>query len=401
MEIKMNMVQTIGFAVVLLLIGMWLRKKVKFFQTFAIPSPVIGGFLFAIINLVLRQTETLMIEFDTTLQSFWMIIFFTSIGFGASIKILKTAGPKVILFLIVAGVLCVLQNATALGLADIVNVPKGLALMTGSTPMTGGHGTSAGIAPLVEKAGVVGAETVAYSAATFGLVMGSLMGGPLANSLIKRKNLMTKISNDEEFDESILEEERKPLDGERLFTAFAVLLVAMFLGSYISDLLNKGVANFTDMAKFPAYIGPMILAIIARYISDSGKNFIPVEEVAIVGEVGLNLFLAMALMSLKLWELAELAGPMIVLLIAQTILMAIYAYFVTYKIMGSNYDSAVLAGGHCGFGMGATPNGVANMKSICEKYTYSKTAFFVLPIVGGMFIDFVNVFIIIVFLAFI
>lgn len=401
MEIKMNMVQTIGFAVVLLLIGMWLRKKVKFFQTFAIPSPVIGGFLFAIINLVLRQTGTLMIEFDTTLQSFWMIIFFTSIGFGASIKILKTAGPKVILFLIVAGVLCVLQNATAMGLADIVGVPKGLALMTGSTPMTGGHGTSAGIAPLVEKSGIIGAETVAYSSATFGLVMGSLMGGPLASALIKRKNLMAKRSKDEEFDESILAEERKPLDGERIFIAFAVLLVAMFVGSYISDFLNMIVANFTKMAKFPAYIGPMILAIFARYISDSGKKFIPVEEVAIVGEVGLSLFLAMALMSLKLWELISLAGPMVVLLLAQTVLMAIFAYFVTFKLMGSNYDSAVLAGGHCGFGMGATPNGVANMKSICEKYTYSKTAFFVLPIVGGMFIDFVNVFIIIIFLTFI
>lgn len=403
MVVEFDMVRTIGFAVVLLLFGRWLRSKVKFFQTFAIPAPVIGGFSFAIINLIFRMTGFMEINFDTTLQSFFMIIFFTSIGFGASIKILKAAGPKVILFLGVAGLLCVIQNAVALGLAPLVGIDKGLALMTGSTPMTGGHGTSAGIAPLVEKAGIKGAETVAYSSATFGLVMGSLMGGPLANKLIIKKNLLENRHEIDEvdIDESLLSTEAKMLDGDRVFRAFCVILVAMFLGTYISDFLNSLIAHITDLAKLPAYIGPMLLGILARYISDKGSNFVPVEEVEIVGNVGLNFFLGMALMTLKLWELADLAIPLIILLLAQTVLMAIYAYFVTFKLMGSNYDAAVIAGGHCGFGMGATPNGVANMESICEKFVYSKTAFFVLPIVGGMFIDFVNVFIIIIFLTFI
>ncbi|MGO1580550.1 MAG: sodium/glutamate symporter [Peptoniphilaceae bacterium] len=403
MKITLDMIQTIGFAVCLLLIGRVLRKKINFLEKFAIPAPVIGGFLFAIINLFFNLSGKVLIEFDTTLQSFFMVIFFTSVGFGASIQILKKAGPKVLIFLILAGTLCILQNGLALGLSNVVGIDKGLALMTGSTPMTGGHGTSAGIAPLVEKAGVVGAETVAYSAATFGLVAGSLMGGPLANKLIKGRNLLASRKKEDEvdLDESLLKSKEKLLNGDKILRAFFVILVAMFLGSYLTMLLNSIIKNFTDMAKFPSYIGPMILAILGRYISDKGTNIVPIEEVDIVGNVGLNLFLGMALMNLKLWELIDLAKPLIILLLAQAILIALFAYFVTFKVMGSNYDAAVLAGGHCGFGMGATPNGVANMESICENYTYSKTAFFVLPIVGGMFIDFVNIFIIIISLSFI
>ncbi|MBS6610677.1 sodium/glutamate symporter [Peptoniphilus lacydonensis] len=401
MTIEMDMIQTIGLAVILLLIGRYLRSKIYFFQKFAIPAAVIGGFLFAIIHLILRLTNTAAFEFDTTLQSFFMTIFFTSIGFGASIKILKIGGPKVIKFLLLASLLCVLQNFLAVGLARPVGVEPGLALMTGSTPMTGGHGTSAGIAPLVEASGVVGAETVAYSAATFGLVVGSLMGGPLANKLILKNNLLEKKKNEEEVvvDESILKEEEKVLDGKKIQLGFFAILVAMGIGVYISKFFNGQIAKLTDKAALPIYIGPMLLGILFRYISDRGSNFLPNEEISIAGELGLNLFLSMALMTLKLWELVELAVPMLILLLAQTILMALFAYFVTYKVMGNNYDSAVIAGGHCGFGMGATPNGVANMESICDKFVYSKMAFFVLPIVGGMFIDFTNVLIITIFLG--
>lgn len=402
MTIEMDMVQTIGLAVILLLIGRYIRSKVNFFQKFAIPAPVIGGFLFAIIHLVLRLTNTAAFEFDTTLQSFFMTIFFTSIGFGASIKILKIGGPMVIKFLLIASVLCVLQNVLAVALAGPVGVEPGLALMTGSTPMTGGHGTSAGIAPLVEAAGITGAETVAYSAATFGLVMGSLMGGPLANKIILKNNLVEKKKMEKEVvvDESILKEENKILDGKKIQMAFFVIIVAMGIGVYISAFLNGQIAKLTDKAALPIYIGPMLLGILLRAISDKHDNFLPNEEIAIAGELGLNLFLSMALMTLKLWQLVDLAVPMLVLLAAQTVLMAIFAYFITFKLMGNNYDAAVIAGGHCGFGMGATPNGVANMESICDKFVYSKMAFFVLPIVGGMFIDFTNVFIIILFLSF-
>ena len=404
MEISFSMIQTIGLAIIVLLIGRFLRSKIKFFQDFAIPAPVIGGVLFSILNLILRQTGTVLFEFDTTLQDFFMIIFFTSIGFNASIATLKAGGPMVIKFLIVASVLCVFQNIVALGLSGIVDVEPGLALMTGSTPMTGGHGTAAAISTLVEDAGIIGAETVAVTAATFGLVAGSLMGGPVANRLINSRDLVSKKQASKEvlnIDESLLATVERPLSGERINMAFFVILIAMGVGTYISDFLNSLVGNITELASFPAYIGPMILAIIARYISDKGSDFVPAEEVEIVGSVGLNIFLAMALMTLKLWELAALAIPLLVLLLAQTILMFLYTNFVTFPVMGKDYDAAVLAAGHCGFGMGATPNGVANMESVVDKFIDSKMAFFVLPIVGGMFIDFANVMIIIVFLTFI
>ena len=396
------MIQTAGLAIVWLLVGKLLRARIKFFRDFAIPAPVIGGFLFAIINLVLRINNIMVIEFDETLRSFFMIIFFTSIGYNASIKTLKAGGPLVIKFLLIATILCVLQNVVAISLSGIAGVSPRLALMTGSTPMTGGHGTAAGIAPLIEDAGIAGAESVAVSAATFGLVAGSLLGGPIANFLIKRNNLVEKKAQEsleEAYDESILEEVVEPLDGDKMNMAFFVLLIAMFLGSYISDFLNAQVARITDLASFPAYIGPMLLAILARYISDKGTNFVPVKEVEIAGSIGLNIFLAMALMTMRLWDLADLIGSMLILLSAQVILAGLFVIFITYRFMGNNYDSAVLAAGHMGFSMGATPNGVANMESVCDKYVYSKMAFFVLPIVGGMFIDFANVLVIIGFLA--
>ncbi len=402
MTIEFNMIQTAGLAIIWLLVGKLLRARIKVFRDFAIPAPVIGGFLFALINLAFRVNDIMVIEFDETLRSFFMIIFFTSIGYNASIKTLKAGGPMVIKFLLLATLLCVLQNVVAIALSGVAGVEPGLALMTGSTPMTGGHGTSAGIAPLVEASGIVGANAVAVSSATFGLVAGSLLGGPISNMLIKKNNLVEKKQledTEESFDDSLLEEIVQPLDGDRMNMAFFVLLIAMFLGSYISNFLNVQVSKITALASFPAYIGPMLLAILARYISDKGSNFVPVKEVEIAGSIGLNIFLAMALMTMRLWDLADLIGSMVILLSAQVVLVALFVIFVTYKFMGNNYDSAVLAAGHMGFGMGATPNGVANMESVCDKYVYSKMAFFVLPIVGGMFIDFANVLVIIGFLS--
>lgn len=405
MNIEMSLVQSVGFAMVLLIVGMWLKNRVYFFQRFAIPSPVIGGFLFALVNLVLYQTGLVNITFDATLQSFFMIIFFTTVGYGASIKVLKAAGPKVGLFLVLATLLCVFQNVVAVALAPIVGLSPDLALMTGSVAMTGGHGVSGGIAPLVEAAGTVGAETVAYTSATFGLVAGSLMGGPVANRLIIKHKLMDQKAANVEIDESILQKKNRRLRGDRIMHAFIMILLAMFVGSYISDLLNMAVQNLTDKAAFPAYIGPMLVAIFLRYINDSReqceyKELVPVDEIEVVGTVGLNIFLAMALMNIKLWELASLAIPLVILLLGQVVLMWLWANFVTFRFMGRDYDAAILTAGHCGFGMGATPNGMANMDSVVSKYKESRLAFFILPIVGGMFIDFTNLFNILGFMAF-
>ncbi|OFL97074.1 sodium:glutamate symporter [Corynebacterium sp. HMSC071F07] len=397
------MIQSIGIAVVLLLLGIWLKQRIYFFERFAIPAPVIGGFLFALINLVLHQTGIAEITFDTTLQSFFMVIFFTTVGYGASLKVLRAAGPKVMVFLVVAVVLTILQNVVAVGLAPIVGVDAKLALMTGSVSMTGGHGVSGGIAPLVEQSGVSGAETVAYTAATFGLIMGSLMGGPLANRLITKGNLMDQKAVEVDVDESLIAHVARKLRGDAMLHAFVMILVSMLIGSFVTDAMNHFVGMLTDKAAFPLYFGSMIVAIILRFINDSReqkeyKELVPTQEVEILGVIGLNFFLAMALMNIKLWELAELAVPMLILLVGQTALMWLFANFVTFRVMGRDYDAAVLTAGHCGFGMGATPNGMANMDSVVTKFKESKLAFFILPIIGGMFIDFANIVNILVFL---
>ena len=389
MTIQMDMIQSLALAVIMLLIGKQLRSKVKFFEKYCIPSPVIGGIIFSVIALILRQSGTLMFEFDDTLQKFFMTMFFTTIGFNASLRVLKKGGPKVLLFLGIATLLAVLQNAVSVGLSGLVGLEPLLALMTGSTPMTGGHGTAGAIAPTVEELGVIGANTVALAAATFGLVSGSMMGGPLANRLIIKHDLIRKrdeaASDEVDIDSSLLEEKTVTLNSEKVSMAFFQILIAMGIGTYVSVWL----VDATGL-NFPGYIGSMLVAAFIVNLSETGIFNTPKEEIGVVGDVALNLFLAMALMTLKLWELADLAIPMLILLIAQVILMALFATFVTFPLMGKNYDAAMIAAGHCGFGLGATPNGIANMDSVAEKYGYSQIAFFVLPIVGALFIDFTN-----------
>ena len=398
LNIKMDMIQTVGLAVIILILGRFLRKKVKFFETYCIPSPVVGGFLFAIINLILRKSNLVIFEFDNTLQSFFMTLFFTSIGFNASWRLLKVGGKKVGMFLIMAIVLVILQNIVAVGVGYLTGVDPLIALLTGSTAMTGGHGTAAAMAPIVEELGHTGAKSVAIAAATFGLIAGSSLGGPLANRLIKGKKLEVvaeRIDNEKvRNDEFLFNNDVRKLDGENFAKAFFLILLSMFIGSYVSTFLNQ-------FLNFPNYIGPMIVAAILRNISDHTTKFdLHYEEVHILEDVSLNLFLGMAMISLKLWELSSVAGQLAVLLLAQALLAWVFIYFVTFRFMGRNYDAAVLSAGHVGFGLGATPNGIANMQSVCDKYKHSHIAFFVMPIVGALFIDFFNVAIISGFFSF-
>ena len=398
LNIKMDMIQTVGLAVIILILGRFLRKKVKFFETYCIPSPVVGGFLFAIINLILRKSNLVIFEFDNTLQSFFMTLFFTSIGFNASWRLLKVGGKKVGVFLIMAIVLVILQNIVAVGVGYLTGVDPLIALLTGSTAMTGGHGTAAAMAPIVEELGHTGAKSVAIAAATFGLIAGSSLGGPLANSLIKGKKLEVvaeRVDNEKvRNDEFLFNNDVRKLDGENFAKAFFLILLSMFIGSYVSTFLNQ-------FLNFPNYIGPMIVAAILRNISDHTTKFdLHYEEVHILEDVSLNLFLGMAMISLKLWELSSVAGQLAVLLLAQALLAWVFIYFVTFRFMGRNYDAAVLSAGHVGFGLGATPNGIANMQSVCDKYKHSHIAFFVMPIVGALFIDFFNVAIISGFFSF-
>jgi ESS family glutamate:Na+ symporter len=395
MTLKLDMLQTIALAVIVLLLGQALRKRIGFLEKYCIPAPVIGGLIFAVLALVLRQANILSFEMDETLKNVFMTAFFTTVGFTASFKLLKKGGIKVFIFLGIATALVVLQNILGVSLAKVFGLNPLIGLSTGSVPMTGGHGTSGAFAPLFEEAGAIGATTVAMASATFGLIMGSMIGGPIAKRLIE-KNSLTGRNNNLEMTSTAAKEETKKLVPQNFMSATVQIILAMGIGTVISAVLEK-----TGMT-FPSYIGAMFAAAIMRNISDSTSLFdVRIDEIDIIGNISLSIFLSMALMTLKLWELADLAGPLVVMLLAQTLLMAVFAYFITFNLMGRDYEAAVITGGHCGFGMGATPNAIANMETISAKFGAAPVAFFILPLVGSLFIDFFNTGVITTFMNFI
>ena len=384
LDITLDMYQTVAVAVVVLMIGNFLKKKISFLQRFCIPSPVIGGLLFAIFTLILYATGIAIIDFDDTLKEVCMVLFFTSVGFQANLKVLKSGGKALIVFLVLVVALMIGQNFASIGLANVLGLDSLTGMTTGSIPMIGGHGTAGAFGPVLEDFGVSGATTVCTAAATFGLIAGSLMGGPIGNRLIKKHNLLDTIKTED--DSFLVEEEEKH---ERHFSMYAPavfqLIIAVGIGTIVSELLS-----LTGMT-FPIYIGAMIVAAIMRNIGEyTGKITIHMGEINDLGGICLSLFLGIAMITLKLWQLADLALPLVILLAGQAVLMFLFAYFVVYNIMGRDYDAAVIAAGTCGFGMGATPNAMANMQAICDKYAPSVKAYLIIPIVGSLFADFLN-----------
>ena len=378
------MYQTIAVAVVVLILGAFLKRKISFLEKFCIPAPVIGGLIFAIFTLICYSTGILEIDFDDTLKEVCMVFFFTSVGFQANLKVLKSGGKPLLIFLVLVIVLIITQNFTAIGLANLLGLDSLTGMTTGSIPMVGGHGTAGAFGPVLEDFGISGATTVCTAAATFGLVAGSLMGGPIGNRLIKKHNLLATIKNDD--DTLLVEEEEKH---ERHFSMYAPavfqLIIAVGIGTIFSKLLS-----LTGMT-FPIYIGAMIAAAIMCNIGEyTGKITIHMGEINDLGGICLSLFLGIAMITLKLWQLADLALPLVILLAGQVALMFLFSYIVVFNVMGRNYDAAVLVAGTCGFGMGATPNAMANMQAICEKYEPSVKAYLIIPIVGSLFADFLN-----------
>lgn len=387
MEISLDMIQTITLAVVIYYFGTWVRSKVNFLDKFCIPAPVIGGIIFAFFNLTMRKSGILFLNFDTSLQSPAMIVFFTTVGLGASLELVKKGGVQVVLFWLIATVIAFGQNTISIVLSKILDINPLMAMLSGSISMIGGHGTGAAFGQLFEQQyGIDGALTAAMAAATFGLVIGGLIGGPIGKKLIEKNNLDPK---PEQYKNKKNSKQKEFINYESIFKTFMIILLSMSLGSVFEKFFES--LNIT----LPAYISAMIIAAVILNLGEmSGKWKINQKANNLIGSIGLNIFLSMALMSLRLWELADIAGPMLVILIAQAIFMAGMAYFVVFRLMKKDYDGAVLSGGICGFGMGATPNGVANMEAIVEKFGSAPRAFFVLPIVGAFLIDFTNAIII-------
>lgn len=384
LQLSLDMYQTLGAAVGVLYLGAWLRKKIRVLETFCIPAPVVGGLIFAITSCILYVTGLLELSFDETLKNVCMVMFFTSVGFQANLKVLKSGGLSLLIFLICVIILIAAQNGLALGVATILGIDPYIGLCTGSIPMVGGHGTAGAFGPVLEDLGLVGATTLCTAAATFGLLAGSLMGGPLGRRLIIKHDLLkTAVQAD---DSELIADEKKHHRSSRNYAPAAYqIAIAMSLGTIISWQLSK-----TGMT-FPVYIGAMIVAAFMRNISEYSNKFtIHMGEINDIGGICLSLFLGIAMITLKLWQLAELALPLIILLLVQTIFMGLFAYFVIYNIMGRDYDAAVLAAGSCGFGMGATPNAMANMQAITDKFAPSVKAYILVPIIGSMFADFIN-----------
>lgn len=394
--VQLDFYGTLVAASLVLLLGRGLVTRVGFLRAYNIPEPVAGGLVVALVLLALRGLDV-EVRFDTSLQTPLMLAFFATIGLSADFASLKKGGRVVAVFLLAVTGLLVVQNAMGIGLAKALGLDPLMGLLTGSITLAGGHGTGAAWgATFSEKYGLASASELAMASATFGLVLGGLIGGPVARLLIKRTQVPGCLEQEKPRVPKGFEQPNK----ERSITPFsfietlALIAVSLLAGSLLNGLLS-GTAF-----ELPTFVCVLFVGVVLRNgLSALGLYQVFEREVSVLGNVSLSLFLAIALMSLKLWDLASLALPIFIILAVQTLVMALFAIFVTFRVMGSNYDAAVLAAGHCGFGLGATPTAIANMQAVTQRYGPSQIAFLVVPMVGAFFIDIVNVIVIKLYLA--
>jgi ESS family glutamate:Na+ symporter len=393
--VQLDFYGTLVAASLVLLLGRGLVTRVGFLRTYNIPEPVAGGLVVALVLLALRVFD-IQVRFDTSLQAPLMLAFFATIGLSADFASLKKGGRVVGVFVLAVTGLLVIQNAMGIGLAKALGLNPLMGLLTGSITLAGGHGTGAAWgATFSEKFGLASASELAMASATFGLVLGGLIGGPVAGLLIKRVQAPG------------LEQEKPRMpkgfeqpNKERSITPFTFIeTLALISVSLLAGTLLNGALRETAF-ELPTFVCVLFVGVVLRNgLSALGLYQVFEREVSVLGNVSLSLFLAIALMSLKLWDLASLALPFFIILAAQTLVMALFAIFVTFRVMGSNYDAAVLAAGHCGFGLGATPTAIANMQAVTQRYGPSQIAFLVVPMVGAFFIDIINVIVIKLYLA--
>lgn len=417
-HIELDMIQTAGVGALALMAGMMMTRRIGFLQRFCVPSPVSGGIVFSFITLVLYGCLDVEVSFDSTLGNVFMLAFFTSVGFQSDLKVIRQGGKLLAIMLALLVGIIAMQNLMPQAVTRLMGVSPLIGMATGSMPMTGGHGTVGGFASVLEGMGLHGADTIGMAAATFGLIAGSMIGGPLAERIIRTKLSHEQMQPHEEAadpamagiesDEASPEGRAKRVStNEQEFQQYAKatysILLVMGAGTLVSWLLAR-----TGIT-FPTYFGALILAAIVRntiglfrYKVDGrwvkGDKLLDMDRIVSVGNICLSMFLGVAMISLKLWELHTLALPLVVILVSQVLMMALFAYWVAFPLLGRDYDAAVLCAGLCGFGLGATPNAMANMSAVCYKYRYSVKPFLIVPIIGAMFADLINTAIITLFL---
>lgn len=409
---ELDMLQSTGIGALALVLGVFITHKIAWLQRFCIPSPVAGGLIFSLITLAIHSFCGIDISFDATLKDVFMLAFFTSVGFQSNPRVLKQGGKTLVVMLGLLVLIITLQDAVPLLITHMMGVNPLIGMAAGSISMAGGHGTAGGFSVVLEQMGLDSALTVSMAAATFGLVAGSMLGGPMAEYIIRRKlktetlqpknyeidSAMIGIESSESTPEGHMS---RTTDNEREFKQYTratyTLLIVMAIGTLASKLLS-----LTGIT-FPTYFGALIVAAIVRCfceITNRGES-LEMDKIVSIGNVCLSIFLGMAMVSLKLWELESLALPLIVILFTQVVMMILITYYVAFPLLGKDYDAAVLVSGICGFGLGATPNAMANMSAVCYKYHYTVKPFLIVPIIGAMFVDLINTGIITIFLNFI
>ena len=406
---SLNMLQTAGVGALALVFGMYMTRNVSWLKKFCIPSPVSGGIVFSIVTLSIYLFCGVEVSFDGTLKDVFMLAFFTSVGFQSNFKVLRHGGKALVMMVVLLVVIITMQNLVPLAISKMLGVSPLVGMAAGSISMAGGHGTAGGFSSVLEELGLGGAGTISMAAATFGLIAGSVIGGPVAERLIQ-KHLTSEHLEPKDYvvDPAMVgieSDEASPAgrakhisSNEQEFHQYASatysILIVMAVGTIVSKLLN-----YTGIT-FPTYFGALVTAAVVRNVAEltPGRKHLEIEKIVSVGNISLSVFLGMAMISLKLWELKSLALPLVMILMAQVLTMVILAYFFAFRILGKDYDAAVLVAGICGFGLGATPNAMANMTAVCYKYHYSVKPFLIVPIIGAMFVDLINTGIISIFL---
>ena len=405
-EINFDMFTTLMLAVLAIYFGDFLRKIFPILKKYCLPASVVGGTVFAVISLLFFKTGTVKLGFDhETINQLFYCIFFAASGAAASMALLKKGGKLVLIFAILAAVLATFQNGIALVIGKFMNIDPLISMMTGSIPMTGGHGNAASFAPIAVKAGAPAAKEVAIAAATFGLISGCMLGGPFGNFLVKRFKLEDSTSlNNGAMEEIDVEGETGSILVNKPNVIQAVFLMCIAIG--IGKLIELGLKSIQESTGWkvalPIHVCCMFAGIVIRLIYDrkEGNHDVLYESIDIVGEFSLALFVSMSIITMKLWQLSGLGLALVVLLIAQLVLIVVFCYFLTFRLLGKNYDAAVMAVGHMGFGLGAVPVSMTTMQAVCKKYRYSKLAFFVVPVIGGFISNITNAVIITKFLEF-
>ncbi len=399
MNYQFDAFMTIVAAVAVLLVGYVFVNKVSILKKYNIPEPVAGGLVAAVITYFLFKSFNITVNFDTNIQQIFMLMFFTSVGLSASLVKLKEGGKSLLVFLAVVVVFVLLQNVVGISLAKALGLDPLIGLITGSVTLTGGHGTAGAWGAIFEQEyGVQGAVVLGMASATFGLVIGGMMGGPAAKFLIRRYQLAEEIAPESGRNEAPPAAQTAPFEfpeKTRLITADdAVKTMGMFAicisFAYFMTAFAKG-----QWFELPTFVWALMCGVIVRNVLEHSLKVQVFERcIDVFGNASLALFLAMALMSLQLWLLADLAGPLVIILIVQTIFLALYLYFVTFRVMGKNYDAAVMCAGQCGVNLGATPTAIANIQAVTNTYGPSHKAFLIIPLTGAFFVDIVNAFVI-------